>query len=213
VRHIAKAREPSELTEYRSRPGARYDGDSGFPVVKDAIRVRLVAEQRGLCCFCERAITAGPTAMRIAHRVPQSVAPDRDLDWRNLLGACTGNEGGGDPHCDVAQGDRAIQIDPTQAEHVATVGFTKDRRITSSRAEFQAELDDALRLNCERLLGDRGRALAEYIKQRGLAARGGIDRKTLERWRDALDSPQLGNLPPFASLLRAWLNRQLQARG
>jgi hypothetical protein len=71
----------------------------------------------------------------------------------------------------------------------------------------------AVRLGCTVLALDRGRALAEYIKQRGLAVRGGIDRKTLERWRDALDSPQQGSLPPFISLLRAWLNRQFQARG
>ncbi len=48
MRTILKGREPASLTEHRATPGADYDGYRD----KDTLRAHLVAEQRGLCCYC-----------------------------------------------------------------------------------------------------------------------------------------------------------------
>lgn len=212
MKRIVKGPEPVELTEYRSRPGARYDGDNEFPRVKNAIRKSLVKEQRGNCCFCEQSISDAANTMRVAHRIPQSVAKAEDLCWRNLLGTCTGNEGNGDPHCDVSQGSKEIKLDPTSAEHIATISFAPDLKITSSRADLDKEINDILRLNCDTLLRARVQARSEYITIRKMKCKGTINRKTLERWRDAIYSTSQGKLPPFAGMLYAWLDRLASSR-
>lgn len=196
------------LANYRSTPGAKYDGDSGFPPVKQAIRDRLVAEQRGLCCFCEIRIRADARSMRIAHRVPQSTDPSRDLDWRNLLGACTGNEGNKPEHCDVAQHDTPLSLDPTQASHCATLRFERDR-LVSSNETFAHEIDHVLDLNSSLLRGRRQDALDAYLKA-WFGGRGAVDRAVLERMKTALSKP--GELPAYVSYLQSWLNRHIRSR-
>lgn len=208
MRHIRKRREPPALASYRSSPGARYDGDSGFPPVKEAIRKALVAEQRGLCGFCEMRVTASPRGMRIAHRTPQSVDPTRDLDWRNLLAACLGNEGNTPTHCDVAQHNTPLQLDPTQATHCATLRF-EHARLVSSNPAFSHEIDQVLALNSGLLRDRRNAALDTYLKA-WFAGRGSVDRAVLERMKSALDAP--GELPAFVSYLQSWLSRHIRSR-
>ncbi len=211
MRHVRKRGAPPELTTYRAQPGARYDGDSGFPPVKKAIREALVAEQHGLCCYCNQRIHPAEQGMRIEHRVPQSVDPARDLDWRNLLGACCGNEGPGETHCDVAKGDQQITLDPAQESHVATTTFTSEARLTSTREGFRRDIDDVLRLNCELLVERRQRALDAYIEARTARYTGTMKRETFARWLDELDAVPEGHaLPPFASYLRWWLARKVR---
>jgi uncharacterized protein (TIGR02646 family) len=211
MRHIRKQAEPPALTAYRAGPGARYDGDSGFPPVKDAIRASLVAEQRGLCCYCEQRIQATEGAMRVEHRVPQSVDATRDLDWSNLLGACRGGEGSRALHCDVAKGDACVAIDPTLAPHVATTTFGRDGRLASSRKDFQHDLDVVLCLNITPLVERRQRALDAYLDARIGTRPAPLRRETLARWLDQLDGGHQGQaLPPFVSFLRTWLEARLR---
>jgi uncharacterized protein (TIGR02646 family) len=209
VRHVPKGAEPPPLTEYRAQPGARCDGDSGFPPVKDAVRVALEREQRGLCCYCEQHVQATERGMRVAHCVPQSVDETRTLDWRNLLGASRGGEGSREVHCDVAKGDQEIQIDPTQEAHVATTSFGADGRLRSSREAFQRDIDATPRLNGESLVDRRQRALDDYIRPRTSGYGGPISRETIERWLTELGgAPEGRALPPFVSFLRWWLERK-----
>lgn len=150
--------------------------------------------------------------MRVEHRTPQSVDRARDLDWRNLLGACSGGEGSAELHCDVAKGDREVSIDPTQSSHMATVSFSA-ARVGSSRTEFQRDIDDVLRLNCDSLVDRRQRALDAYIQARTARYTGAIRRETFERWLADLERASRGEaLPPFASYLRAWIIREIRRR-
>ena len=208
MRYIQKKREPAALTNYRSSPGAKYDGDNGFPVVKEAIRQALVAEQRGLCGFCEMRVQASASRMRIAHRTPQSVDPSQDLNWRNLLAACLGNEGNTPTHCDVAQHNTPLQLDPTQAQHCATLRFER-ARLVSSNPVFAHEIDSVLQLNSKLLCDRREEALDKYISA-WFAGRSSVPRTVLERMKAALDTP--GELPAYVSYLQSWLNRHIRAR-
>ena len=209
MRHVRKGAEPSTLTKYRAQPGAHYDSDSGFPPVKDAVRMALERELRGLCCYCEQRVQATERGMRVEHRVPQSVDETRTLGWRNLLGACRGREGSREVHCDVAKGDQEIEIDPTQEAHVATTAFGADGRLQSSREAFQRDIDATLRLNGESLIDRRQRALDAYIRARTSGYSGTIGRETVERWLTELDgAPEGRALPPFVSFLRWWLDRK-----
>jgi uncharacterized protein (TIGR02646 family) len=208
VRHIVKRREPLALTNYRAFAGAKFDGDNGFPPVKQAIREASIAEQRGICGFCEQRIEATNDSMRIAHRVPQSVDPARDLDWQNMLAACRGNEGSIPTHCDVAQRNTPIQLDPTQQTHCATLGFDGDR-LVSSNAQFVREIDDVLALNSDMMRDRRRRTLEAFIRA-SFEGRGSVDHKVLERMKKKLSSA--GPLPAFFSYLESWVDEKITQR-
>lgn len=214
MRHIRKGKEPLALTRYRAAPGARYDGDSGFPVVKEAIREGLVHEQHALCCYCMQRIKPSDPHMRIEHRVPQSDprGRDLDLDWRNLLGACPGGEDSQDTHCDVAKGGTPITLDPTESAHAATLSF-RAGRIQSSNRVFQVEIDDVLKLNCAQLVERREHALDAYIRERTAGRMTGLRREVFERWlRQIEDVPTGHPLPPFSELLVSWLRKEIRRR-
>ncbi|MCU0654094.1 MAG: hypothetical protein MUF64_01990 [Polyangiaceae bacterium] len=146
--------------------------------------------------------------MRIAHRIPQSAAPQRDLDWNNLLGACTGNEGNTPTHCDVAQHDTPLELDPTRLDHCATLRF-EQARLVSARASFMDEIERVLALNTNLLQKRRNEALDAYLKV-WFSGRGSVDRSVLERMRVALESH--GELPPYVSFLKSWLARHIRSR-
>ena len=98
MRSITKGSEPNSPTQYRLRGDASYDG---YPD-KDTLRTFLVAEQRGLCCYCMSRIRAEWGAVKIAHwhaQHPQTQTefPGEELLYSNLLAACKGNEGNVNP--------------------------------------------------------------------------------------------------------------------
>jgi len=83
MRTIQKGPEPATLTQYRQQPDAVYDNYGN----KADLRAALVAEQRGLCCYCQSRIRATPAHMKIEHWQCQADHPARQLDFSNLLGA------------------------------------------------------------------------------------------------------------------------------
>jgi uncharacterized protein (TIGR02646 family) len=224
---IRKGRPPAALVTYRRTPDtttdpprdARYDGP-GFEAVKPAVREALVAEQRGVCCYCNDRITPTDTGMKIEHRVPQRGADGdatRDLDWPNLLGACCGTipapagRGARLLHCDSAKGDQRLSLDPTEASHMAAIGYTRGGRVTSSRLEHQGEIDGVLNLNADALVERRTRALS--VLQDELQRRYGVRdlpeeklQKLLAQTRD----PSGGALRPFAGFVCWWLERTIR---
>lgn len=112
MRTIIKGPEPHSLAEYRHTPGASFDD---YPD-KPALRISLVAEQRGLCCYCLQRIQPQIGAMKIEHwhsRAPGRY-PAEQLDYSNLLGACMGNQGQpwDHQHCDTRKGDRDFSRNP-----------------------------------------------------------------------------------------------------
>lgn len=226
---VRKGPPPAALTTYRATPDAsvdpprpaRYDGP-GFEAVKQAVRDALVAEQRGVCCYCNDRIAPTEAGMRIEHRVPQHGAhgdATRDLDWSNLLAACPGaipnpqGKGARVLHCDAAKGDTPLSLDPTQASHTDAVGYTRAGTVTSTRLEHQQELDAVLCLNVKPLVERRQRVLSVFQAELGrrYGARD-LPRPKLEKLLEQVRDPP-GQLRPFAGLLSDWLRRALRKAG
>jgi uncharacterized protein (TIGR02646 family) len=223
---IRKGQPPRALVTYRRqvdrtteppRP-ARYDGP-GFEAVKPAVREALVASQRGVCCYCTDRIHDAPDRMKIEHRTPQrgpQAAPERDLDWTNLFGACVGviaNPAGRGPmtlHCDAAKGESLIAIDPTDPEHIGALSYLRNGRLLSSRLDHQRDIDDTLNLNAAPLCERRTRALGAL--QAELNRRYGARSLPADKLRKLLahhrDPP--GDHSPFAGFLSWWLERAVQ---
>ncbi|WPB77117.1 retron system putative HNH endonuclease [Archangium violaceum] len=166
MRYIHKGQEPEGLLEYRLTPHATYEG---LPQeVKDELRERLAREQGFLCCYCMQRIKPEADGMKIEHWASQS-APStrhRQLDWKNLLGACKGGEGSPQrqQHCDTRKGDTPIQVNPTDEGCERLVRFLADGTIASQDSAIDGDLNQTLNLNQARLKHNRRAILDGFLE-------------------------------------------------
>jgi uncharacterized protein (TIGR02646 family) len=223
MRSIAKGSEPEGLRSFRAR-GRRY-GD--FPEApKQKLRESLVAEQRGLCCYCMSSISASSSAMKIEHWLPQRGPSGRDqepsgrdqeLVYANLLAACPGGQDHPPRHCDTLKGSRALRYNPAdpqrQIENIIDYGL--NGTISSQDADFNAELGEVLGLNIPKLVNSRKGTLdgildwwrLEQGKRQGAEA--AVPKDVIERKRAKLLSQTLANLEPFVQVRIWWLDQRL----
>lgn len=218
MRWIEKKREPPVLTTYRAG-GGRYDGDSGFPAVKEAIRAALVEEQGAICCYCMQRIKPSETAMKVEHRVPQSVDATRDLDWRNLLGACNGGQGlpPSAQHCDTRKGNTTITLDPTEPSCIGRITIQPGSgRISATDPVLNEELNTTLNLNCVSIVRQRKAAIEgffEAILRKGHRREQTVDDTVFER-QLARYAPAsvVGALDPFCEAIACAIRHRLGGR-
>ena len=145
MRAIAKKREPASLTKQRLTQYSDYDNYAD----KDALRDALVSEQRGLCCYCMGRIRNDE--MKVEHWKCQSRYPSEQLNYRNLLAACLGEEGKPRDlqHCDTRKGDDDLKWNPADSSHSieTRIRYEADGAIRSDDSRFDAELTQVLNLN------------------------------------------------------------------
>jgi uncharacterized protein (TIGR02646 family) len=203
MRTIQKGPEPATLTRHRQQPHANYDNY----VDKTALRQALVAEQRGLCCYCQSRIQATPEGMKIEHWQCQADHPPRQLDFSNLLGACQGGHGRPEreQHCDTRKGNRDLCFSVCDVAHSIErqIRFLGDGRVESDDAGINTALNDVLNLNLSRLINNR-KAVLDAFKQR--LGKGSLNAgQELRKW----DGAQAGELPEFAQVMVFWLTKRI----
>jgi uncharacterized protein (TIGR02646 family) len=157
VRTITKTAEPKSLTQHRAKAHSSYDN---YPTKdKDDLRAALVAEQKGLCCYCLARIAADPAAMKIEHWQCQDRFPQHRLSYGNLLGACLGGEGRppSDQHCDTRKADSDLMWNPANAAHVieTRLRYLADGTVESPDQVFTDQLNLVLGLNLPLLRNSR----------------------------------------------------------
>lgn len=206
MRTIQKGPEPATLTQHRQQPHADYDNYAG----KAALRQALVAEQRGLCCYCQSRIQATPEGMKIEHWQCQADHPGRQLDYNNLLGACLGGHGRPEreQHCDTRKGNNGLCFSVSDPAHPIErqIRFRGDGTITADDSDIAEAINAVLNLNLPRLVSNRKAVLAAF--QQSLRDGRHVDpSRELPRW----DGSAPGALPEFAQVVVYWL-RKKQAR-
>ena len=164
MRTITKGAEPASLTAHRKTPHSDYDNYDD----KNALRYALVIEQGGICCYCMGRIHNGPTTMKIEHWRSQSRYPARQLEYRNLLGACLGGKRQPQSlqHCDTRKGDRDLLWNPADPDrHIETrLRYGADGSIRSDEGEFDAQIKDILNLNLTFLKNKRKGILSSILR-------------------------------------------------
>jgi len=209
MRTILKGREPASLTEHRATPGADYDGYRD----KDTLRAYLVAEQRGLCCYCLSRIYPEYRLMKIEHWHCQANHTTEQLDYSNLLGSCLGNQGHKDEHCDTRKGKRDLSRNPANPAHRVedVIHFQSDGRIRSTDPAFDTELNDVLKLNLPFLVKNRIATLDALLSElKALDKRGPWSREVLEkRLQDWNGESNTGDLRPFCQVAVYYLRKRL----
>ena len=204
MRTIQKNNEPRSLTVYRRQPDPTYDNYAD----KDTLRLSLAIEQRGLCCYCQSRIRSDRASMKIEHWQCQATYPDRQLDYRNLLGACLGGLGRPrhEQHCDTRKGNADLCFCPADPAHrlEQRISFLGDGRITSDDAGFNTQLNEVLNLNWDRLVNNRKAVLVAF-QQRLQMGRKLDPAKELPKW----DGSQTGELPEYSQVVVYYLNKKL----
>ena len=145
MKKIIKQSEPRSLVEHRSQANADYDN---YPD-KDKLRESLLKEQGYICCYCMSRIKLDE--MKIEHWQPQTKYSSRQLDYRNLLGACMGNQGARpqNQHCDTRKGDSEITSNPIEGDKNCEnlIKYRPDGRIYSDDVSINHDLNETLNLN------------------------------------------------------------------
>ena len=206
MRAITKGLEPQSLTEHRAEQHCDYDNYQA----KDELRVALVREQRGLCCYCMGRIRGEAIAMKVEHWKCQARFPGEQLTYQNLLGACLG--GHGQPahlqHCDTRKGDLDVRWNPAEPTHQieTRVKYDPDGTIRANDAVFDGHVNDVLNLNLPRLKNNRKGVLTaalEWWRARKPLPPGRIQREIQERTGGD------GELHPYSQVAVWWLAKKL----
>ncbi len=208
MRRIIKGLEPASLTQHRQTEHADYDNYQD----KNTLREFLVAEQRGLCCYCLSRIRPERTEMKIEHWHSRKNYPGEQLVYRNLLGACLGNDGQSksDQHCDTRKGEDDFSRNPADpASSIENfIQFKADGRIASTHTALDQELNEVLNLNLAFLKNQRKAALDAFIMS--LKKRAELQRSTLEKWVSYWNGEShTGELRPYCQVIVYWLKKRL----
>ena len=159
MRKINKGREPRSLTFHKKQDYATYSNYKK----KGELRLVLVRDQRGICCYCMAPIDPVSEKMKIEHWQCQENYPSRQLDFSNILGACKGNEGQSEEfqHCDTFKGSKDFSKNPADNFFSldSTIQYLGDGRIKSSNEDFDNELNTILNLNAPSLITARKKSI------------------------------------------------------
>ena len=211
MRSIRKGREPASLTTHRESGGTYGDFRD-----KQELREALVADQRGLCCYCMGQIRADGASMKIEHWRSQRRYKPLQLDYGNLLGACRGGHGEKPcrQHCDTKKGKRDLVWNPADPGRriEARVGYRLDGTIYSYDETFDRQIEEVLNLNISFLKANRMVVLDSVFKwwrkERG-RVRGPVPAQRLRQKRTE-HVGGAGDLAPYCQVAAWWLDRKLE---
>ncbi len=206
MRRITKRGEPAALQRYRraTEPGPRYPD---MPAdVKGSLRDALLVEQAWLCCYCMRRVKADDC--RIEHWQPQSRAPERQLDYRNLFAACSGDLGG-EAHCDRSKGADEIAVDPLTVD-ARWFRYLQSGHVAVTRAEYGADIDETLRLNARGLVHARKTVLRAFLLRVGPRGKPWSARRLQKALAHVGEPDGAGRLEPFCEMIAFWLRRRIE---
>ena len=213
MRHISKGPEPRSLVTYRLTPHATY---ASLPKdVKNELRERLARDQGFLCCYCRRRIEPEESRMKIEHRASQSdpSTHHRQLDWKNLLGACNGGEGSPQrqQHCDTHKGDTPITLNPIEEGCERVVHFLADGTIRADGSAAHADLDRTLNLNQAQLKNNRKAVLDAFLQAMRRKHPGTTwpDTAMMRELEDLRQPDAMGRLAEYCQVPIYWLKKRM----
>lgn len=203
MRKIDKGQEPDSLSAFKRRhPLARY------PDVSDAerqeIRHTCAAEQFYLCAYCCQRISGANEDTMNEHVEAQDRAPNRTLDFSNLVASCTTPK-----QCDAAHGAQPLPLPPLMPECETELRFKLSGRVDglTERARETIRvlnLGDTEQHN-KALVAKRKQLVDSLIwthygpNQQQLLQE--EDHELLQMLIEDLNQPQQGKLEPFAPVL------------
>lgn len=207
MKYIKKFNEPASLKQFRAIPGASYDDYRD----KDELRQLLMKEQGFICCYCMQRIKLETT--HIEHWKPRSLYPEFQLDYKNLLAVCDGNEGKPKhlQHCDKKKGNKEITINPTDPNCEIQTKFLSNGEVYSEDETINQEFNTVLNLNIQTLVINRKNVLDFAIRKLTTENREGtwsktVLKKELRKW-ESLGTD--GKYEPYCRIVIFFLKKKL----
>ncbi len=151
--------EPHLLSQHKAIPDATYD--DGPKEMKREILESLIAEQYGLCCYCQQRITIDSAS--VEHKLSQKKHPNMALDYGNMAGVCSCTEG--QPHirqyCDDFKGEKDFTFDLSDIE--ALIKYEPNGIIKSIDSVLDNQINNVLNLNQQYLVARRKAQYQAYV--------------------------------------------------
>jgi len=211
MRQIRKGKPPKSFVQYCAKNDATYAGFQTATRMK-ALRTSLVSEQGGICCYCMQRIRAREGGIKIEHWRSQATAPNDQLLYSNLLGACMGNEG--QPrhlqHCDTRKGSQSLSRNPADEAHRIEdyIRYLGDGTISSNDKTLHRQLSSVLNLNYSVLVLNRKAVLDSFHKS--LPLERDLKKAELRRMEKDWGSGSSGvELRPFCGIVVYWVRKRL----
>ncbi len=166
--------------------------------------------------------------MKVEHWQSQDAFPLRQLDWKNMLGACLGGMGApfSDQTCDTRKGEDEILLNPLEPAHVSTLYCRSNGRLESTNPRFQEDVDERLGLNHPILVGERKARLDRAVKRlQAKYPKSAFPQSALRALADEMEAPvklkpskaapgetkptePTWGLPELGSVLRLWARKR-----
>jgi hypothetical protein len=152
--------------------------------------------------------------MKIEHWLCQDNHPEAQLDYKNMLGACLGNEGQPPKNqtCDTRKGKADLKYHPANLVHCIDrqIKYLGNGKISSDDPEFDQQLNCVLNLNYSRLVQNRKKIVGDVIdllsKKEGSRTPAQIQ-KILEHW---VIPNRNGQLQPYSGVAIYFLTKRLK---
>lgn len=200
--------EPASLTQFKARNSQATYKDL-TEVERHDIRTDCLTEQFYICAYCCQSISGIGNDCMNEHVEARRLAPNRSLDYSNIVSSCTSPE-----QCDDSHGSQLLPLTPFMDECETELEFKLSGRVVG---KTQIAKDGIKVLN----LGDteqNNRSLIEKRKQlvnsilftNGIDPNDGLDDNELiaEIIKD-ISTPTQGKLEAFSpvvvNILRQWI--------
>ncbi len=211
MRRISKTPgiEPELLTKWKQRnPQGIYKDLS--EVERQAIREACVEEQYYLCAYCCQALSGKNRDTMNEHVEAQHIAPQRSLDFTNIVASCTNPN-----QCDAAHGSQPLPLTPFMPECETDLVFKLSGRVVG-KTQQAVETIRVLNLgdterNNRSLIEKRKQLMYSMLLKNGIDHNDGLDDDDLiEMVITDLSVPTDGKLEAFApvmiNILRQWIS-------
>lgn len=163
MKYIIKREEPESFTKWKASANNNwkptYNQLSGQ--VKKDVKNALIAEQGGICCYCERKLNYDDS--HIEHLNPQCNSEEGQLDFQNMLCSCQKHLKKREPlHCGNSKGKDAIAITPLHTDCKDKFTYTEDGHIEFTNEDSKKTIQ-SLQLNIDKLVNLRLSAIEPFI--------------------------------------------------
>lgn len=181
MKQIIKNNEPVSLTEHRASQHSNFDN-----LQKDNVRNSLLTEQGYICCYCMKRIPENniTPSTKIEHYLCQVDNRDKELNYSNMMLACSGQEGSPKrlQTCDTRKGNQTLSFNPSDKTRNIEdlIKYKSNGEIYSTDVRFNEELETVLNLNVNTLKNNR-RIIYEEIQKRIIIEGGKLGDRVLKK--------------------------------
>ncbi|WP_243455997.1 hypothetical protein [Psychrobacter halodurans] len=196
--------EPTSLRQFKRRHKQGNYSDLTSEIRQD-IRLACTTEQFYLCAYCCKPISGDSRDTMNEHVEARKTAPNRSLDYTNIVASCTTPN-----QCDDAHGSQPLPLTPFDAECETDLVFKLSGRVTGLTDDAK-ETIRVLNLDNKSLIEQRSQFVQALLLGGGVDPDDVIDDSDLiQMVINDLAQPQDGKLEAFTpvviNILRGWLD-------